>query len=151
MARFQSLHNISSRTYHTPRPKTCVVVSPVKKGRKQQRSPVVVPVSNLPKLDHPSGVIPTEHEFELMRLARAISDAKDDIRRLNDKISRQLAILQEGARLWELGLQKDQWPTLGEAIAHKRRIEAAIKYEGAGGQTDDLLRNTPVSKRSKAK
>lgn len=103
----------------------------------------ILPISNLPKLKEFIETTPSLRDMEIFRLRRQVKNLRSQNRRLNQKISFHLSVLGESQRLWELGLQEDQWPTLQEVYRHVLRFDAAIKFQGRIEEDPELERTWP--------
>lgn len=122
---------MKEKTAKAANPKPRLISSKI--GKSDQ---VVIPVSNLPmSLDYAVGV-PGPRNLEVFRLKNRVKWLDRYSRALNDQISFLLQVLGEEQRVWKLGLEYEQWPTLGKALELLRRIESAISREGRMLQID---------------
>jgi len=81
----------------------------------------VVDNSAVPRLDR---------DFTVQRPRWEVSRLKSEIKTLTDAIRYKNTKLMKQKRLWKLGIDYGEWPTMGEVLHNLNEIESGIIYKG---------------------
>lgn len=83
----------------------------------------------VPLRDETGDGIPSERDFEVMKLERELNFYRIQFARLKEAVRQKDLTLKEQQDLWRLGLDFNKWPSIGGALDNLSKIKSALNYE----------------------